>query len=121
MIQLAVEQIGLLDGLDINLVGDPVVTLFSHALLPQEPFAKSQLLIFDTERLFVGPVGIETLYKTRFAKEKIEVIYPVQMAFQSFMSVDGKVSGYKRESGAILQAVFKEITYRASRAIVLDG
>jgi hypothetical protein len=95
------KQIGLLDGLDVYLLFNPVRTFFSDTLL-MEFVGKVQADSVDDEGFLLRLAGVESVDERRFTKEKIKVLNAVEAVFKSVVGVDRKIRGNYRESRAIV-------------------
>ena len=90
VIKLAVQQVGLADGADFNLVGDPFrATAGDFFLL--KAVGKLQPFVFNLEGFFVGFLRVQRLNEFGFTKQKFEGFDAVKLIAEGFLGINGEV------------------------------
>ena len=117
MIHLAVEQVGLLDGLDVYFSLNPVSALFRDTLL-LELVGQLQPIGVNNEGLLLRLAGVEPVDEGGLAEQEIEVVDAVEAVLQCVVGVDGEVGGDDREPRAVANDTSEEISNDAARVIV---
>lgn len=120
VIHLAVQEVGLLDGLDVHLAFDPVGALPGDAFL-LKLVGELQTVGVDDERFFLGLAGVETVDEGRLAEEKIEMSNPLERLLERVVGVNGEVGRYDGEPGATLGLRPQEVGDRSPGVVVAQA
>ena len=92
VIHLAVEQLRLPDGPNIDFLANPFRAVTGNALL-LKPVCQFQPFVFNFEALLVGLCRVERCDETRLPKKEIQMVNLVKVFAKRVVSVDREISG----------------------------
>ena len=97
MVELAVQEIGAVDGPDLDLIAYPACTFAGQRLLPQRLLQRHAAILGQAERHRLVPLRVHRADARRVAIEEADRPRAVQGVAQGFVTVDGEIGRDDRQ------------------------